>query len=210
MLRRTSRSWAPPRQRLGRSGVVSLFAGRFLGRGLVVGPLPRLVDAHSGGHGDDGQGQEQGRGEAAQRGHGRVAPAPAAEPFDHGAAPGLDRPVFQEALQVLGQCGGTGIAVGRFLVQAFQADRLQIAGQLGPQARWSDRLMGHDLAQGLQGRFRLERRPAGEQLVEDRTQGVDVGRRPDRLVPAGRLLRRHVAGRAQAARRSGCASRHRR
>ena len=46
-----------PRQRLGRSGVVSVFAGRFLGRGLVVGSLPRLVDAHSGGHRDDGQRQ---------------------------------------------------------------------------------------------------------------------------------------------------------
>ena len=72
-------------------------------------------------------------------GHGRVAPAPAAEPVDHGAAPGLDRLVFHEALQVLGQCGGTGITVGRFLVQALQADRLQIGGQLGPQSRGTDR-----------------------------------------------------------------------
>ena len=37
-----------------------------------------------------------------------------------------------------------------------------------------------------------ERRPARQQAVEDSAQGVDVGRLPDRLGAAGRLLGRHI------------------
>ncbi len=41
-----------------------------------------------------------------------------------------------------------------------------------------------------------KRRPARQQLVQDRPQGVHVGRRPDRVLLAPGLLRRHVARRA--------------
>ena len=41
-----------------------------------------------------------------------------------------------------------------------------------------------------------ERWPAGEQLVEDRAERVDVRGRPDLLMSGRRLLRGHVAGRA--------------
>ncbi len=49
---------------------------------------------------------------------------------------------------------------------------------------------------GVERRLCVERRPAREQLVEDGSQPIDVGRRADqRRTPAG-LLRRHVAGSA--------------
>ena len=42
-----------------------------------------------------------------------------------------------------------------------------------------------------------KRRLAGEDLVQDRPQGVDVGGWAERLLVAGRLLGGHVAGRAE-------------
>ena len=65
------------------------------------------------------------------------------------------------------------------------------------QPRRRHRLGRPDLLERLQHRRRPERRPAGQQLVEDRPQGVDVGRRADLPgLPRG-LLGGHVAGRAQ-------------
>jgi hypothetical protein len=43
-------------------------------------------------------------------------------------------------------------------------------------------------------RLRPERRAAGEHLVEDRPEGVDVRRGPHGVGPAGGLLGGHVAG----------------
>ena len=51
--------------------------------------------------------------------------------------------------------------------------------------------------QGDQRRVVLERRPAGEQLVEDGAQRINVGGGADLLGPARRLFGGHVAGRAE-------------
>ena len=58
-------------------------------------------------------------------------------------------------------------------------------------------LLLQDLHERVEWRFRAERRPAGQQLVEQRPQAVDVAGRPQLLGLAGGLLGRHVAGRAE-------------
>ena len=50
--------------------------------------------------------------------------------------------------------------------------------------------------QGFQHRIAAERRPAGEQLEQDRPQRVHVDGRRDRLAASLGLFGRHVAGRA--------------
>ena len=140
MLRRTSRSWACRRASVSATAASSAFSRAAFSSVAVWSARCRALSMrNSCGHRDDGQGQEKGQGEAAQRGHGRVAPAPAAETLDRGAAPDLDRPVFQEAVQVVGKCGGTGIAFTRLLLQALQADRLQVDRDRGIEPPRRDR-----------------------------------------------------------------------
>ena len=115
---------------------------------------------------------------------GRLAPAPPPGAFRAADGPRPDRLAGPEPPQVLGQGVGAGVAPRRLLLQAFQADRLQVARQPRLQPRRRDRLGRLDLLERLQRRRRPERRPAGQQLVEDRPQGVDVGRRADRRGPA--------------------------
>ncbi len=52
------------------------------------------------------------------------------------------------------------------------------------------------LHDGVDRRRALERRPSREHLVQDGAEGVNVGRHTDAMRLTGRLLRRHVAGRA--------------
>src|SRR5947209_136919 len=54
--------------------------------------------------------------------------------------------------------------------------------------------MAADLFQRLQCRGSLERRPAGQQFVQDYAQGVHIRGRTDVLATAFRLLGRHVTG----------------
>ena len=69
-------------------------------------------------------------------------------------------------------------------------------GDSGDQARRGHDLVVDHLADRLDRGLALERRAAGQHLVEDRPQGVDVGGRPDVPGMAAGLLGRHVAGRA--------------
>src|SRR5438093_1556468 len=66
-------------------------------------------------------------------------------------------------------------------------------------ARPSDRhrLPGTNQVERFQGGLAAEGGPAGEQLVENRPEGVDVRPWADGLGPAGRLLGGHVTGRAE-------------
>ena len=96
---------------------------------------------------------------------------------------------------------GRGVAPSRLLPQALQADRLQVARHARLQTAAAAPARRAAPAAGVQRRRALERRPAGEQLVEDRAEGVDVGRRADRRrLPLG-LLGGHVARRAERRRR---------
>ena len=60
-----------------------------------------------------------------------------------------------------------------------------------------DRVVVNDLDERVQGRLGLERRPAGEHLVEDGPQRIDIGRGTDLLAPPACLFRGHVAGRSE-------------
>ena len=100
-------------------------------------------------------------------------------------------------MQIIGQVLGTGVAAGGVLVQALEADRLQVARYSGIHARRRHRLCRKDASLGFRGRFAVERRPAREQLVQDGAERIDVHRRPDRARFAKGLLGCHVAGGAQ-------------
>ena len=108
----------------------------------------------------------------------RPAADPAGQPPQPPLRPRRDRLAPEEAVEVLRQRGGAGIAEVRLLVQALQADGLQVAGHAGVQPRRGHRLLGEHLLQRFRRRLRPERRPAREQLVEDRPQGIDVHGRP--------------------------------
>jgi hypothetical protein len=83
----------------------------------------------------------------------------------------------------------------RGLFQTFQTDGVQVARQARLEAaRRHGRVVAH-LEEGVDGGRPLERRPAGQQGVENGAQGVDVGGGAG--VPAGGRLGRHVLGSAQ-------------
>jgi hypothetical protein len=137
--------------------------------------------------------QQQGQ----QPRHLGVAPAPAVDPLDPPDRPGLDRHPVEEALQVAGQGLGAGVALVPLLLQALQADGLQVARQVRVQPRRRHRLLGQHLHQGVELRVGAEGGPAGEQLVQDRPQSPHVGRGAGLSPPAGGLLGGHVARRPQ-------------
>ena len=110
--------------------------------------------------------------------------------------PGLDRVAVAIAVQVVGEVPGGDIPLPGVFLQAFQADRLQVARHAWDQPRRGHRVVVDDLAERLHRRLSLERRAPGQDLIEDRAQGIGIRGRSDVLgVPAG-LLGGHVAGRA--------------
>ena len=100
----------------------------------------RGENGRSGHHGDQ---QDENRGEEA--GDARVTAAPADEVLDGGDATGEDGAAVEEAVEVVGQRVGVGVAAVGLLLEAFQADCLQVARYLGPQPRRRHRLLGADL-----------------------------------------------------------------
>jgi hypothetical protein len=100
-------------------------------------------------------------------------------------------------VQVVGQVESRLIALFRLLFQAFQADRLQIAGRLRLQESQRDGVVLADLLESFHQRRTLERRPSREQFIQNHAQRIDVGGRPDLIDRARSLLRRHVTGRAE-------------
>jgi hypothetical protein len=109
--------------------------------------------------------------------------------------PGLDRLTVQETAQVVGQFSGALVAFGGLLVQALQAHRLQVGRQLRVEPARRHRLVANDLEQGVVDGGGLEGRAAGQALVQDRSQSVHVGQRPDVFFALG-LSRRHVRWRS--------------
>jgi hypothetical protein len=97
------------------------------------------------------------------------------------AAPCQDRRSALEATQVFGELEGRGIPVTRRLLQAFQADGLQVSRHAGAEASGRDDLGADDLLQRLDRGTAQKRRPPGERLVEDRAQRIDVSGRPNGL-----------------------------
>ena len=108
--------------------------------------------------------------------------------------PGSDRPVVEEAAQVVGQVGRRSIAVGLPGVEALQADRAQILGDRGDQlfGRDDHGLAVPDEAERLQVVCSLDRWPPGQANIKNRPERVDVGDLVDGAVVGSRLLGRHV------------------
>ena len=123
------------------------------------------------------------------------APAPGMFPAAHG--PGKDRPAFEVTPQILGQRLRGRIPPRDRFLQALQHDRFQVARDGRVELPQRHGVVFDHLLQGFQRRGSLEGRSACEGRVEQRAQGIDVGRWTDGVDLPGRLLGRHVAGRAQ-------------
>ncbi len=101
-----------------------------------------------------------------------------------------------EPAEVIGQQLCARITPRRILLQAFEADRLEISRHARAEpARRNGILARHD-GESRFDRAGDERRATGQQLVEDRSQRIDVGPYAKRLPLARDLLRGHVAGSA--------------
>ena len=89
-------------------------------------------------------------------------------------APGADRSVFEEALQVVGQRAGGRVAVRRLVRNRLQDDRFQVAGDGRVEPPRPGRLALRSLPQQLARAQLAERGLEREQLVERQAQAVDV------------------------------------
>src|SRR4029079_15598215 len=96
---------------------------------------------------------------------------------------GGNRLAPQPALHVLRPRLGAGVALARLLIQALQTDRFQIAVGARLDGVWPRRLSLDDLQQGRHRRFAPKWRPAGEKLIQDGAETVDVGRGRNTLTP---------------------------
>ena len=127
---------------------------------------------------------------------GAVASHPAAEADARWLFVGGDRLVCQEALEVLGQVGDDGVTFAARGGHGTQADSLEGRMDVTVQGTWRLRATRDDLRQQFLAARRMERHAAGEHLVEDDAEGVDVALLVDLLDQTGGLLRGHVRGRA--------------
>ncbi len=141
-----------------------------------------------------GQGEDQ-RLTDKPAGEPRLAASPAPEASERSGASGVDPVTTEESFEVGGQVGGRGIPVLGPLFEALQADALQVHGGLWADPPRRGRLLLDELSEGLVDRRGAERGPAGQELIQDRTETIDVGRRADPA--ADGLLGCHVGRRAQ-------------
>ena len=114
----------------------------------------------------DQQGAERGTGgdhdqqepcQAGEAGHLGIAAAPTPDPLRPAHRPGLDRFPVDEPPQVVGQFLRPAVTLARLLMQAFQADGLQVVRHFDLQLARRHRLVTDDLQGRVQRRFRLER-----------------------------------------------------
>ena len=119
------------------------------------------------------------------------------EPLSGPDPPGGDRPRVEPRSQVIRQGLCACVPPSRVLLQALQADRLEVARDLRVEPR---RRLGRPAphrVERVDHALAAERGLARKQGVEDRPQAVDVGRRGDRSAMPRRLLGAHVCRRSQ-------------
>src|SRR5262245_58353869 len=133
----------------------------------------------------------------------RITPAPSPASVQEVDAPRLDRRALQVAVEVVGQILRRLIAPPWVLLQTFQTDRLQIAGELRIEHSRRDRLRVDDKQYGVERGRRLERRAARKQFVKDRADRIDVACRTEASAFAVGLFRGHIARRGKAKSRFG-------
>ena len=97
--------------------------------------------------------------------------------------------------QVLGQVLGGQVALGGALRQGFEANPLQLLGDVLIDLPERAGFIRRDLLQQLGLRFRTKGRPPGQQLVEDHAQAENVASAIHAMPLAAGLLRTHVGRR---------------
>src|SRR5262249_35884513 len=97
---------------------------------------------------------------------GWMAPGMLDGAFDASDGPCEDRVAFFKSIQVIGQVRRAGVAAQRILVQAFEANSLQIARCLGVQVRRRHGVRGEHLSLRFRGVFTSKWRTAREHLVQ--------------------------------------------
>ena len=93
-----------------------------------------------------------------------VALAPLAGSFPLGDGAGVDWLAVEEAVEFLGEGGGGGEAAGRIFLQALQAERVEVGGDLAVELRRRRRVVVDDLfaQSAVADRVASERSLAGE------------------------------------------------
>ena len=110
----------------------------------------------------------------------------------HTNGPGADWFTAQEPPQFVGQFLRGGVALFRLFLEALQADRFEVARDAVVQNTGCHGFRVPDLEQRFLHGLGQERRSAGEQIVENGAQRVDVAGRPHAPVLAGGQLGGHV------------------
>ena len=139
----------------------------------------RLVIADNEGCHREHQDQEHGRcgaGDRQARGH-RPPPRPLQPPTDDSHRPSRDRFPCAEAAEVCAERLGTGVSSGRVFLKALQGDRLEVDRQPRLEPGGGRRVGRAYLLKRVEDRRRAERRPAGQQFVQDRPERVNVSGR---------------------------------
>ena len=125
--------------------------------GLAVAGGPRQSQRES-----KTQCEAQCRDGSTQQGHPGVAPAPSPGTLRRADGSGLDGLTPEESLQVVGQGVSVGVALAGLFLKAFQADRLEIARELGLEPFWRHGLLEADLLERLHHGRPLERWATGQ------------------------------------------------
>jgi hypothetical protein len=112
-----------------------------------------------------------------------------------------DRHALERALDVVAHIPGRLIAVPGILGHGLEHDRVRPLRNLGVHPRGRDRVLSYMLVGDRHRRVAGERRPAGEQLVEQAAGGVQVAAGVHPLAPG--LLRREILRGADDLRRRG-------
>ena len=142
-----------------------------------------------------------------QRNHeardGRVPAAPAPGVAQRGNAASLDRATVEPEVQITGQGKSGRVAPVRGFFQTGEADGFEVAGNPAVEPARRDGVLVADLVERLGARCSLKRWTARQQVVQERAQGIQIGRGPDRAGEAGHLLGSHVRRSALGAVRAG-------
>ena len=117
--------------------------------------------------------------------------------------PGDRRPAVEKPRQIDGQLSGGGIAIVRFLCQAFQTDGNEIGSDAGHDPVGRLGLDLKDSPEALRRRTAGIQAAAGEQAVEDQAEGMDVGAFVDPAVLLVDLFWGHPFWRAKPGSRDG-------
>ena len=126
-----------------------------------------------------------------QAGHQRPASTAPPEPGGRAHGPRLHRHAEEVSPQVVGQGRGGRVAVAGLPGDGLPADGLQVAGDGAVVPSGRGRLLVADLRHQRAGAA-AERHGAGQQLVQDDPQAVDVAAGIDPVGFPPRLLGRHV------------------